>query len=374
MCSTAKIIVLFILLVPFIGNSQESINDWKPFLENDDSVAVSNDTIYNYILFEDYPRLFSIQSPTMEGHFSMTYFYLSGNPYFTFSIDDKTVLEDGAQEKFYPDGTPLMTGHCTQSKQDGVFTFFHENGNIRSKTNWENGKQEGASKHFYKNGYVRLENSFLDGRKNGPEKAYWNNSKLKSEATYARNSMVGEYKVYNYDGDLALIQTYSSSGEFIKEEYQGDIKSSLSLHTARDKENVVQYLIFDQEENIFMNDVEIIQSNALDGRTRGLFLIQFFNFEFEETYSKKDIKKTKDFMAKHTFNNADFELISYTVKKKKKVVNVDFSGIVDGRYLLEGKQFVIGKECYTYLVGIDSKDSNVPASAKQILLDSFKLL
>lgn len=366
-----------VLLFLFIGNTfvnaQESIDDWRPFMDNEDSLVVKSDTIFTYILFEDYPRLFSLQTPVVNNIFSMTYYYMSGEAYTNFSINDTSILQEGLQEKFYPDGTLMMTGNYSEGEQSGIFTFYHDNGKVRSISTWENGKQHGKLQQFYKNGYQKLETTYVNGRKTGFEKVYWSNSKIRSEANYRNNSIVGEYKVYNFDGVLGLIQTYSSKGEFLSEEYQTNYNEALSTRTDYSNDRVVRYQIFDNEESIFLNNVEVIQSNALNGRTRGLFLIQYFNFTLDGVYSGKEIKKTEDFMAKHTFKNADFSIENYKVKKKKGVVYIDFKGLVDKLYVLEGKQIIIGDQCYTYLVGVDVDNSAVPTEAKDLLLNSFEL-
>ena len=50
-------------------------------------------------------------------------------------------------------------------KENGKYTWWDENGRIRSKVNYKNGKKDGKSTWFFENGQIHWELNYKDGKK-----------------------------------------------------------------------------------------------------------------------------------------------------------------------------------------------------------------
>ena len=58
-----------------------------------------------------------------------------------------------------------MEGFFQQGIQNGLFTFWYENGNKMEETMWENGEQNGKLSYWFENGNIKCVVNFTNNKK-----------------------------------------------------------------------------------------------------------------------------------------------------------------------------------------------------------------
>lgn len=114
------------------------------------------------------------------------------------TLDNKLIIEFNVvngikQGEFYlikMDGTYAVRGHMNKNKNDGIWKYYFENGELECTGNFDDDEPSGKWLWFHRNGLVRCEGMFLNGK---PE---------------------GQWIRYNQDGSPAIIIKYRS-GEVV---------------------------------------------------------------------------------------------------------------------------------------------------------------
>ena len=66
----------------------------------------------------------------------------------------KNDLLEGLYELFYENGQLGIRANYKNGLKEGLYELFYENGQLKEKSNWKNGKCHGLFESFYKNGQL----------------------------------------------------------------------------------------------------------------------------------------------------------------------------------------------------------------------------
>ncbi|HAN40046.1 MAG TPA: hypothetical protein DCQ29_14185, partial [Chitinophagaceae bacterium] len=91
----------------------------------------------------------------------------------------------------------------------GLWTFYFQNGNIKSTGNLnDKGNKEGEWKFYYNSGILKDVSNYKDDALEGKSIAYYDNGILYSDEVYANNKLNGQAKYYYYNGLPKLFGFY----------------------------------------------------------------------------------------------------------------------------------------------------------------------
>ena len=76
------------------------------------------------------------------------------------------------------------------SKQDGLITHWHENGQKKTEVNYREGKQDGPVIGWYNNGQKRWESTFKAGKEDGLETWWYSTGQKKWEGNYKEGKLM----------------------------------------------------------------------------------------------------------------------------------------------------------------------------------------
>jgi antitoxin component YwqK of YwqJK toxin-antitoxin module len=108
------------------------------------------------------------------------------------TLDNKFIIEFNVVNGFKQgefhlikmDGTYAVQGHMNKNKNDGIWKYYYENGELECSGNFDDDKPSGKWTWFHRNGLVRCEGIFVNGK---PE---------------------GQWIKYNQDGNPSVIVKY----------------------------------------------------------------------------------------------------------------------------------------------------------------------
>ncbi|NMC58442.1 MAG: hypothetical protein GYA51_03505, partial [Candidatus Methanofastidiosa archaeon] len=111
------------------------------------------------------------------------------------------------------DESSVTAYSVTVIKKSGVFdndnglkTFYDDNGNKEAEYYLKDGKINGIAKSFFPNGQIKVISNFINGNKSGISKEYDENGNQTYEFTYLNNELNGFYKVFE-NGMLSITGT-----------------------------------------------------------------------------------------------------------------------------------------------------------------------
>jgi len=241
-----KIIILLLILISFIGQSQNSnerilyIIDSIPIIDDpseDDDELTENDIetltiITNKSEIKDYTnleidkvinittKLYAKRSkeikaiPTtkqMERKNGKWYLNNSTSPYTGEFID------------YYNTGKIWGEGTMFNGKLKGIRKMYYSNGNLSLERNYDNGISHGIEKEYYKNGVLEQQGEFENGKEVGIWEMYHPNKQLKQRAEFNSNGkMEGEVISYYSTGKTKGV-SYYKNGEYVKDKVNNKI-------------------------------------------------------------------------------------------------------------------------------------------------------
>ena len=92
-------------------------------------------------------------------------------------------MDHGYYEVIYYDDRGIIDlkviGQYSGNKEDGKWTWWDENGQIKSERNYKDGKLEGKVTEWYENGQKKLEVNYKDGEEDGKGTGWYENGKKK---------------------------------------------------------------------------------------------------------------------------------------------------------------------------------------------------
>lgn len=86
---------------------------------------------------------------------------------------------------YYSNKKPQMEGAYKNSKREGKWMYWYENGNVWSEGFFINGKSDGKRTTFFENGKVRYEGSYKEDMRVGKWQFFDENGRLLQEVDYS---------------------------------------------------------------------------------------------------------------------------------------------------------------------------------------------
>lgn len=134
----------------------------------------------------------------------------------------KVVHLDGKKHmdvvNYYKNGQPMSAGHYKESKaidevdklRDGEWTFYSEEGAVKTVENYTMGLRNGKSVSFYQNGKVLLEYNFENDLREGPWVEYFDNGRVKSKGKSTKDEYNGPFELFHYSGTSKMRGFYAN--------------------------------------------------------------------------------------------------------------------------------------------------------------------
>lgn len=113
---------------------------------------------------------------------------------------------------YYISGKIQMNGTYKSLKSEvkqGVFNYYHENGEKKTECLFINDAYEGDMKRWDENGMLISLTTFKNGNAL-QEENFYANGQLKSKGTYKNNKLTGLWQYWDYKGKLILEGTYKN--------------------------------------------------------------------------------------------------------------------------------------------------------------------
>ena len=152
---------------------------------------------------EDYgmPVRYTIDSETGRKQGLYEKFEADGVLYENAFYDSDTL--HGTRTLFFPNGSPEIVEHYEHGTMQGLYTTYYEGGGKDIEGKYDNGVMTGVWKRHYPSGQVMETVMFADNAENGPFTEFHENGNLKAEGQYlGGNREQGLLKLYDQNGDL----------------------------------------------------------------------------------------------------------------------------------------------------------------------------
>lgn len=101
-------------------------------------------------------------------------------------------------------GKKVYEGQFKDDVPYGVFKYYHDNGNLKSTTEFIQGVHKVRTVIYHENEHKASEGVFIDQLKDGEWKYYSNTDKLIAVEHYAMGKRTGEWKVYSAETGILL--------------------------------------------------------------------------------------------------------------------------------------------------------------------------
>lgn len=109
---------------------------------------------------------------------------------------------------FYSNGLPKKAGWYINNKEEGIWLFYDDWGNLYQTRTFKKGNEKGVRKTFYMNGILKNEALITEGNINGYFKEYHKNGILSCEGNKRDSKNSGVIKEYNNHGKLTSKSFY----------------------------------------------------------------------------------------------------------------------------------------------------------------------
>ena len=113
----------------------------------------------------------------------------------------KNGKQDGEWTYWSPDGKESSESIYKDGKQDGLLTTWYENGQKQLERHFKDGKQDGLQTQWYENGQKKLEGNFKDGKRDGEWTYWYENGQKEYEGTFKDGELISS-KIWNEDGSV----------------------------------------------------------------------------------------------------------------------------------------------------------------------------
>jgi antitoxin component YwqK of YwqJK toxin-antitoxin module len=207
-----RILVLLLILISFIGQSQNSnekilyIIDGIPVIEDpdkDDDELTENDielltVITNKSEIKEYTVL------EVDKVINIT-----TKLYAKRSEDIKSIPSTKQMQK--KNGTWYLNN--SKKTYSGKFIDYYSTGKIRGEGTLFNGRLKGIRKMYYSNGNLSLERYYDNGISDGEEKEYYENGVLEQKGESRNGKKVGIWEMYHPNGQLKQRLNFNDNGK-----------------------------------------------------------------------------------------------------------------------------------------------------------------
>lgn len=237
-----------------------------------------------------------------------------------FSLTPET--EDGYFEWYHSNGKLKHKGNYEKGKHIGEHLWYGDNGNIEAKENYKNGELEGAYEEYYPNGKLMDKSSFLKGLQDGWTVYYREDGSKQSEGNFKNGNRNGEWKYYNESGKLEGTTVFKIDYEIPEAKMFLQLPNdnwSLTDHSGKE---MVQYIFKRNEitDSLGRTIVPAIMLYIEDATSYNQDLVTY-SMQKRLQFSKKEIKINNKILIPTdkefpftTFKNAMLITASYTDK------------------------------------------------------------
>jgi len=129
------------------------------------------------------------------GQIYKTYFHING-------------ITEGEYNEYTCDGTLKVHSFSINGKTHGKSTFYYDDGNLWNQTNFVMGNREGEYIEYYKNKKIREKSNFVNNKYHGKFESYYDHGGINKIGFYENNDKQGEWLSYFYSGDFHKIFHY----------------------------------------------------------------------------------------------------------------------------------------------------------------------
>jgi antitoxin component YwqK of YwqJK toxin-antitoxin module len=189
-----------------------------------------------------------LDGKTADGQFIATDYYSSGQRQSdTIAISNRqALLTDANYERlgvtqksltfYHANGAKKSEGSLNDGKPTGVWTVWHENGNVDSKGSYnDNGNRTGEWTGWHENGKVKTKGSFNNGKRTGEWTIWYDNGKVNRKGSYNDNgNKTGEWIEWDENGKVRTKGSYNDAGnptgEWIEWDENGKVSSKGSYN------------------------------------------------------------------------------------------------------------------------------------------------
>jgi antitoxin component YwqK of YwqJK toxin-antitoxin module len=91
-----------------------------------------------------------------------------------------------------PGGVFTVSGLLKDNKNEGIWSYYYENGQLESRGNFRNDLPHGKWQWFYSDGTLKAEGCYVDGHQEGEWKAYNEQGALSSIFRFSRGEKTNE--------------------------------------------------------------------------------------------------------------------------------------------------------------------------------------
>jgi len=151
-----------------------------------------------------------------------TFFYKNGNVKHKGRYD--ALWKEGVHEWFFEDGTLSKRGTYKHNKKNGLIIKHHPNGKIKYEKHFKYGVQKKTAKYFFETGELKSEIGYVNGKKSGPYIYYYKTGSVKRTNNYVNGQRHGKAFSYHLSGNKSFEGDYQygkSHGERIFNDRDG---------------------------------------------------------------------------------------------------------------------------------------------------------
>ncbi|MBC8035127.1 MAG: tetratricopeptide repeat protein [Chitinophagaceae bacterium] len=188
----------------FAGTNISSIVSYVKKNKKEEEALVNEAVAYFALIRSTREVLFNARKA--EG---IIYHYLEG------SLFGKGVSTNGGKTItgswvfYYPEGSTKAIGAFdSQGEKQGVWKYYHFNGQLRGHESYKNGKQEGEERFYYNNGNLASHCSYTAGEAEGVNTRYFRMGGVNITEFYTHNKLNGVRKTFYKTGGLRTVENY----------------------------------------------------------------------------------------------------------------------------------------------------------------------
>jgi antitoxin component YwqK of YwqJK toxin-antitoxin module len=109
---------------------------------------------------------------------------------------------EGLWRFWHENGQLEQEGNYLNGEMEGLWRFWHENGQLSQEGNYLNGKVEGLRRWWYENGQLSQEGNYLNGKEEGLLRTWYENGQQRSEGNYLNGKLEGLLRLWHENGQL----------------------------------------------------------------------------------------------------------------------------------------------------------------------------
>ncbi len=109
---------------------------------------------------------------------------------------------EGLRRWWYENGQLEQEENSVNGKEEGLIRLWHENGELKQEGNYVNGKAEGLYVRWYENGQLNQEGNYLNGEMEGLLRTWYENGQQRSEGNYLNGKLEGLLRLWHENGQL----------------------------------------------------------------------------------------------------------------------------------------------------------------------------